>query len=81
MSTNPHPCLTCFFFVCRELARELGCGLMTADCTSHFTAKALKKLGFDCIYTLNYADYKVNGEVVFKPEPPHAAVTVYAQKI
>ncbi|KYB28020.1 Dopamine N-acetyltransferase-like Protein [Tribolium castaneum] len=65
----------------RDLARELGCGIMTADCTSHFTARALKKLGFECIYSLNYEDYKVNGEVVFTPETPHAAVTVYTQRI
>jgi arylalkylamine N-acetyltransferase len=65
----------------RDLARELGCGIMTADCTSHFTARALKKLGFECIYSLKYEDYKVNGEVVFTPATPHAAVTVYTQRI
>lgn len=65
----------------REMARESGCGLMAADCSSHFTAKALKRLGFECIYTLKYEDYKVNGEVVFKPELPHVAVTVYTQRI
>ncbi|RZB38781.1 dopamine N acetyltransferase, partial [Asbolus verrucosus] len=65
----------------RELARELGCGIMTVDCTSHFTARALKKLGFECIYSLKYEDYKINGEVVFTPEKPHAAVTVYTQRI
>jgi arylalkylamine N-acetyltransferase len=54
---------------------------MTADCTSHFTARALKKLGFECIYSLKYEDYKVNGEVVFTPATPHAAVTVYTQRI
>ncbi|XP_050299236.1 arylalkylamine N-acetyltransferase 1-like isoform X2 [Anthonomus grandis grandis] len=65
----------------REMAKELGAGFMSVDCTSHFTALALKKLGFECIYTLRYADHKENGEVVFKPEPPHESVTVYVQKI
>ncbi|XP_060531318.1 arylalkylamine N-acetyltransferase 1-like isoform X2 [Cylas formicarius] len=65
----------------RELAKNLGCGFMTVDCTSHFTALALKKLGFELVYTLKYADYVDNGEVVFEPEPPHDAVTVYVQRI
>ncbi|XP_063915207.1 arylalkylamine N-acetyltransferase 1-like isoform X1 [Zophobas morio] len=65
----------------RDMAKELSCGLMTADCTSHFTAKALKRLSFECVYSLKYEDYKVNGEVVFTPEKPHEAVTVYAQRI
>lgn len=65
----------------REIARERGCGFMTVDCTSHFTAMALKRLGFEKIWGLNYSDYKPNGEVVFEPEEPHKAVTVYAQKI
>lgn len=65
----------------RDLAKEHGCGFMTVDCTSHFTALALKKLGFDLHYSLNYADYKPNGKIVLKPSPPHLAVTVYTQKI
>ncbi|XP_072376342.1 arylalkylamine N-acetyltransferase 1-like [Diabrotica undecimpunctata] len=65
----------------RELARLKGCGFITVDCTSHYTACAAKKLGFDLHYTLNYADYKVDDKVVFKPEPPHKALTVYTQKI
>lgn len=71
---------TIFLFY-REIARERGCGFMTVDCTSHFTAMALKRLGFEQIYSLNYADYKPDGKVVFEPEPPHKAVTVYVQKI
>lgn len=54
---------------------------MTVDCTSAFTALALKRLGFHEVYALNYADYKPDGEVVFVPEAPHKAVTVYVQKI
>lgn len=65
----------------RDMARDLGCGFITVDCTSHFTALALKKLGFELHYSLKYSDYKENGEAVFKPEPPHEAVTVYVQKI
>lgn len=69
------------FFFFREFAKEQGCGFMTVDCTSHFTACALKKLGFELHYSLKYADYKVNGEVMLKPASPHVAVTVYTQRI
>ncbi|KAJ8913024.1 hypothetical protein NQ315_002039, partial [Exocentrus adspersus] len=65
----------------RELAKEHGCGFMSVDCTSHFTACALKNLGFELHYSLKYVDHKVNGEVVLNPAPPHVAVTVYTQKI
>lgn len=54
---------------------------MVVVCTSNYSARAIKRLGFECVYSLNYKDYKVNGETVFSPEQPHAAVTVYVQKI
>lgn len=65
----------------REIARENNCGFMTVDCSSHFTACAVKRLGFTLVHTLKYADYKEDGEVVFKPAPPHEACTVYVQKL
>lgn len=65
----------------RDMARNLGCGFMSVDCSSHFTALALKKLGFELHYTLKYSDFKEDGQVVFKPEPPHEACTVYVQEI
>ncbi|KAG5880987.1 hypothetical protein JTB14_024525 [Gonioctena quinquepunctata] len=65
----------------RDLAKQMGCGFITVDCTSHYTACAAKKLGFEKHYTLRYEDYKVNGEVVFNPAVPHKAVTVYTQRI
>ncbi|XP_030766405.1 dopamine N-acetyltransferase-like isoform X1 [Sitophilus oryzae] len=64
----------------RELGKQYGAGFMAVDCTSHFTALALRKLGFELHYSLKYADHKENGQVVFKPEKPHEAVTVYVQK-
>ncbi|XP_066145873.1 arylalkylamine N-acetyltransferase 1-like isoform X2 [Euwallacea fornicatus] len=65
----------------REIAKELGAGFVTVDCSSHFTALALKKLGFELHYTLKYADHRENGTPVFKPEYPHVACTVYVQKV
>lgn len=65
----------------REIAKEVGAGFVTVDCTSHFTALALKKLGFQLHYSLKYAEHREEGQVVFKPEPPHEACTVYVQKV
>ncbi|CAG9821515.1 unnamed protein product [Phaedon cochleariae] len=64
-----------------ELGKERGCGFVTAQCTNHFSALAMKKLGFQLHYSLDYADYKVDGKVVFRTKPPHEAVTVYSKKI
>ncbi|XP_065160997.1 arylalkylamine N-acetyltransferase 1-like isoform X3 [Atheta coriaria] len=65
----------------RDVARQQGQQLMRVDCTSHYSAKAIARLGFECIYTKQYADYKVDCEAVFTPEPPHTEVAVYVQAI
>ncbi|XP_074042780.1 arylalkylamine N-acetyltransferase 1-like isoform X2 [Leptinotarsa decemlineata] len=65
----------------RQIGKERGCGFITVDCTSHFTACAVKRLGFELYYSLNYEDYKVDGQVVLKPQEPHRAFTVYTKKI
>lgn len=63
------------------MALELGIGLITINCTNYFMAKAAKSLGFQCIYSLKYSDFKVKRQVVLKPENPHEAVKVYAAKL
>ncbi|XP_072396235.1 arylalkylamine N-acetyltransferase 1-like [Diabrotica undecimpunctata] len=61
--------------------KERGCGFMVVECSSHFTALAVKRMGFDCIYTLPYKDYKVDGKIVYNTEPPHTQATVYVKKL
>lgn len=68
-------------FYSRKMARELGCGLMEAICTGQYSALAMERVGWKRIYELRYEDYKVNGEVVFKPEHPHVAVTTYVKRL
>ncbi|KAK0087757.1 hypothetical protein PV325_000135 [Microctonus aethiopoides] len=64
------------------IARELKYDYIRADCTSHFTAKLCKRLGFDSIYELRYADYvDENGKPVFLPSLPHTAITTYVRKL
>lgn len=66
----------------RDLCREQGYNLMRVDCTSHYSARAVARLGFECVYTLQYADYHdENGCPVFVPEPPHSEVKIYVQRV
>jgi len=58
--------------ISRELALELGYQMIYVECSSHFTAKAVERLGFQCIYSLCYLDYiNKQGDVVFKTQSPH----------
>lgn len=52
--------------------------MIDVECSSYFTAKAVEKLGFKCIYSLLYMDYvNEKGEIVFKPQPPHEHFKIY----
>ncbi|XP_057662354.1 arylalkylamine N-acetyltransferase 1-like [Diorhabda carinulata] len=57
-----------------DIAKEQGAQLMSMICTSSFSASIAKKNGFEVVYELDYADYKINGEVVLKPEHPHKSI-------
>ncbi|XP_025204683.1 dopamine N-acetyltransferase-like [Melanaphis sacchari] len=61
----------------KELALELGYQMIYVECSSTFTAMAVERLGFQCIYSFPYSDY-VNdqGEVIFKTQPPHKYLKV-----
>ncbi|KAE9537685.1 hypothetical protein AGLY_006708 [Aphis glycines] len=56
----------------KELALDLGYQMIYVECSSHFTAMAVERFGFQCIYSFSYSDYvNKQGEVVFKTKPPH----------
>jgi len=62
----------------RELAMENECSMVRVECSSNFSARAAEKLGFQCIYTLHYKEYKnEKGEVIFNSLPPHKQFKVY----
>ncbi|EDW09000.2 arylalkylamine N-acetyltransferase 1 isoform X1 [Drosophila mojavensis] len=50
-------------------------------CSSQYSARVMEKLGFHEVYKLNYADYKVDGETVFKPAQPHVAIRVLVKEV
>lgn len=66
------------FDATRKMAKERDFQLVKVDCSSHFTALAVAKLGFECIYTLHYKDHLgENGKPVFVPEEPHTTVKTF----
>lgn len=66
----------------KKEAASLGHKFIRIDCTSHFTARIASAVGLQCIYELNYEDYRnLRGENVFSNIMyPHTKVTVYAGK-
>ncbi|XP_043642524.1 arylalkylamine N-acetyltransferase-like 2 [Drosophila teissieri] len=65
-----------------DLGRSKGFPHMVAFCTSFYSARQKKALGMECIYSIDYADYKDDeGRVVFAPAAPHTKVRVMAIKL
>lgn len=56
----------------------MECQMIYVECTSHFSAKAVERLGFKCIHSLEYTDYvNEKGEIVFNTHFPHRSAKVY----
>lgn len=71
-----------FFFNIRELALENECSMVYVECSNHFSASVAEKLGFQCIYSLNYQEYKnEKDEVIFNSSPPHEQFKVYVLRV
>ncbi|KAL7727695.1 hypothetical protein ACLKA6_013287 [Drosophila palustris] len=65
-----------------ELGRSKGYPLMTAACSSFYSARQKEALGMECVYSQAYADYKdANGDVVFNPPAPHTHQRLLAIKL
>ncbi|VVC39910.1 Hypothetical protein CINCED_3A010096 [Cinara cedri] len=63
---------TALFDKTKELALENQCPMVHVECSSHFSAAAAKKLGYQCIYFLRYKEFKdEDGQAMFTPPPPH----------
>ncbi|KAK6625650.1 hypothetical protein RUM43_005949 [Polyplax serrata] len=66
----------------RKEAAARGHRYIRIDCTSHFTARIASSMGLNCIYEIDYQDYKnPSGEHVFTNVMfPHTKILVYAGK-
>lgn len=62
-----------------RVAKSRGFEVMKMCCTSEFTAKIARSLGWQEFYRLAYEDYgKVSGsEYTMKPTPPHDHIYYY----
>lgn len=62
-----------------KIAQSRGFEVMKMCCTSEFTAKIARSLGWEEFYRLAYKDYgKLSGsEYVMKPTPPHDHIYYY----
>lgn len=63
------------------MAKEKGCQLIVIGCTNKFSANAAKNVGFQKVYEIKYEDYKMDGEIIFKPDFPHVEASVFVQQI
>ncbi|XP_030563113.1 dopamine N-acetyltransferase isoform X1 [Drosophila novamexicana] len=64
-----------------EYMREHQISVYHVLCSSHYSARVMEKLGFHEVFKLNYADYKPQGAVVFKPALPHVAARVLVKEL
>ncbi|XP_047099919.1 arylalkylamine N-acetyltransferase 1-like [Schistocerca piceifrons] len=64
-----------------ELAKQHGIPLVRIDCTSHYSARAASRLGFECIFSVPYAQYERDGDVVFTPAEPHKEVATCIKRV
>lgn len=56
--------------------------MIYVECSSHFSARVAEKLGYKCIYTLHYQEYKnQNGEIMFNTPTIHDQFKVYVLPI
>uniref|UniRef100_A0A146KRC8 aralkylamine N-acetyltransferase n=2 Tax=Lygus hesperus TaxID=30085 RepID=A0A146KRC8_LYGHE len=63
---------TFFYDGAKAMAKEKGIPLIKVDCTSHFSGIIAKNLGYECIYQLDYADFKdPEGKPYLEPPSPH----------
>ncbi|KAH8377352.1 hypothetical protein KR093_004982 [Drosophila rubida] len=65
-----------------EVGRSKGYPLMSATCSSFYSARQKLAMGMECFYSDAYADYKdANGEALLKPPAPHTHIQMLAIKL
>ncbi|XP_067011556.2 arylalkylamine N-acetyltransferase 1 isoform X2 [Anabrus simplex] len=66
----------------RDVAKKEGFPMVRVDCSSHFTALAVLRLGFECVLRMPYKEYQgEDGKPVMVPAMPHEAVTTYIYRL
>ncbi|XP_013114049.1 arylalkylamine N-acetyltransferase-like 2 [Stomoxys calcitrans] len=66
----------------QKLGKNLNYALLTADCTSYYSAKLCERLGWDCVNVAYYRDYvDENQRPIITPPPPHECCKTYAVRL
>uniref|UniRef100_A0A1I8P2D1 aralkylamine N-acetyltransferase n=1 Tax=Stomoxys calcitrans TaxID=35570 RepID=A0A1I8P2D1_STOCA len=56
--------------------------LMTGDCTSYYSSKLCKQLGWECVNEIYYNEYvDENGHAMLNAKPPHVCCRTYAVRL
>lgn len=64
------------------LGKRLGYKLVTVDCSSFYSARLCKKMGWDVVNFIPYSEYKdEKGQQIFNPPAPHEGLTTLAVRI
>jgi GNAT superfamily N-acetyltransferase len=63
------------------LAKELGFTVLNGEASSLFSQRIYDSLEFDMICQINYADYIVDGKVVFNKTGIHPSLKIYTKVI
>lgn len=62
--------------------RELGYPVFTSDCSSVYSARMMKRLGFELLNRLPYTDYVDDaGKQLIKPPAPHEYLETYVLRL
>lgn len=64
-----------------ERMREKNIEILSAMCSSHYSARVCEKMHFKKVYELPYIDYLVNGENPIMPVYPHKCVKILTYKV
>ncbi|EDV37500.1 uncharacterized protein Dana_GF11376 [Drosophila ananassae] len=64
-----------------QYMRENGINVYHVVCSSHYSARVMEKLGFHEVFNMQFADYKPQGEVIFKPALPHVGIRIMAKEV
>lgn len=64
------------------LGKRLGYKLVTVDCTSFYSARLCKRMGWDVVNFMPYKDYvDENNQPIFNPPAPHEGMTTLAVRV
>lgn len=61
-------------------AKQLGYSLVSADCSSFYSAQIAERVGMERIGRLAYSDYRdTNGVQLFQPKEPHLEIQTFVK--